>query len=99
MKLGVSDIASREGAITRGTEPEPRGPSWGCHENLVVSIRQASARVSTEKLVARLVPVHDVHDLTGVFDRTTSLIYLDWHHTTPEANALIAEAMARVIQR
>lgn len=40
-----------------------------------------------------------VHNLADVFARTSSLTYFDWHHTTPEANQIIAEAIAHAVSK
>jgi len=40
-----------------------------------------------------------VHNLADVFARTSSLTYFDWHHTTPEANRIIAEAIAQAVSK
>jgi len=55
------------------------------------------ARRVYARFVARTAGVADVHDLTGALDRERGLAYLDWHHTTPEANATIARAIAEVV--
>jgi hypothetical protein len=41
----------------------------------------------------------DVHDLSTVLDQESALTYLDWHHTTPEANRTIARAIAEAVSR
>lgn len=43
--------------------------------------------------------ITDLYDLAGIFDHDTSVAYLDWHHTTPEANGKIAQTIASVIFR
>jgi hypothetical protein len=57
------------------------------------------ARRVHARYVARASGLPDLHDLTAALDGETSLAYLDWHHTTPEANAVIARAIAGVLSR
>jgi lysophospholipase L1-like esterase len=50
-----------------------------------------------EKVIPRvqsMAPTHPhVHDLTRVFAGLADLVYVDWHHITPEGNRLVAQAM------
>jgi len=39
--------------------------------------------------------IANLHDLTDVFAHDTGLVYLDWHHLTPEGNDSIAHAILR----
>ncbi len=48
---------------------------------------------------ARAATVPGVHDLADVFAGDASLAYFDSHHTTPEANGTIGEAIGRVVAR
>jgi hypothetical protein len=41
--------------------------------------------------------IADVYDLTHVLDHETTTSYVDWHHTTPEANGTIAQAVAKAM--
>ena len=40
-----------------------------------------------------------VHDLTDLLSTRAQHAYFDWHHTTPEANLVIAETIGRAVSR
>jgi hypothetical protein len=52
-----------------------------------------------ERLRQRAVEIPDFHDLTDVFAGEASLAYLDWCHTTPEANQKIAQVIRGAVRK
>ncbi|MGH7628822.1 MAG: SGNH/GDSL hydrolase family protein [Gemmatimonadales bacterium] len=63
-------------------------------ENIAPLIERVTRRVQSTA------PAHPhFHDLTRVFAGLADLVYLDWHHITPDGNRLVAQAMLDTLRR
>jgi lysophospholipase L1-like esterase len=69
--------------VEAGYRSEPIAPFF----ETVTPRAQSAARANTR-----------LHDLTGVFAGQPDLLYVDWHHITPEGNRIVARAIVDTLR-